>query len=70
MRPTLYIAALSAKGSNSVFKLFFERLVGENGKTKLCAVVAVMRKIIVVANARIRDAIAKQKDFQGLQAAI
>lgn len=54
VKPILFIAAMAARNSNSYFREYYERLVG-NGKQKKVALTAVMRKIITVANARIRD---------------
>jgi transposase len=56
VRPVLFIAALSACRYNPQLRAFYERLVA-NGKKKIVAVNAVMRKLIVIINARIRDAL-------------
>jgi transposase len=45
---------MAARNSNSELKTFYERLVGK-GKKKMVALIALMRKIIVIANARLRD---------------
>lgn len=55
VRNALFMAALSAKRYNPDLKIFFDRLV-KNGKKPIVALVAVMRKMIVILNARIRDA--------------
>jgi transposase len=57
MRPRLYMAALSASQGNSPLGDFYRRLIA-NGKSGNCAMVAVMRKIIVIGNARIKHALA------------
>ena len=54
IKPILFMAAMAARNSNSSLKSFYNRLV-ENGKKKMVALTALMRKIIVIANARIRD---------------
>jgi transposase len=54
IKPTLFLAAMSARNSNSELKVFYERLEGR-GKKKMVALTALMRKIIVKANAKIRD---------------
>lgn len=55
MRPILYMAAMGARRKkNSELALFFERLT-KNGKKPLVALVAIMRKIVVIANARIKE---------------
>lgn len=53
MRPILFMAALSATHSKSKLGLFYNKLIAK-GKSKMCALVAVMRKMIVIGNARIK----------------
>ena len=50
----LFIAAMAARNSKSELKVFYEKLIS-NGKKKMVALVALMRKIIVIANAKLRD---------------
>ena len=45
LRQVLYMAAMAAKRSNPVFKRFYERLRA-NGKTKMQALGACMRKLL------------------------
>jgi transposase len=55
LRPILFMAAMGArrnKGSN--LALFFERLE-KKGKKPMVALVAIMRKIIVIANAKLKE---------------
>jgi len=59
VRPILFIAALSACRYDPQLRDFYKRLV-DNGKKKIVAVNAVMRKLIVIINARIRDALFAQ----------
>jgi transposase len=47
------MAAMAARNHDPAMRAFFERLV-HNGKPKMVAIVAVMRKIVVIANARVR----------------
>lgn len=54
IKPILFMAAMAARNSNSWLKSFYNRLI-EAGKKKIVALTALMRKIIVIANARIRD---------------
>ena len=54
VKPTLFMAAMAARQSKSHFGEFYDKLIGR-GKKKMVALVAVMRKIIVTANAKIRD---------------
>jgi len=54
VKTTLFMAALSATNSQKAMGQFYQRLVGA-GKKKKVALVAVMRKIIVIANARLRE---------------
>lgn len=59
MRSILFLAAMGASRTKTNLGLFYERLVG-NGKKKMVALTALMRKIIVIANARLRDLMRKQ----------
>ncbi|BFD45774.1 MAG: IS110 family transposase [Rickettsia endosymbiont of Sergentomyia squamirostris] len=54
VRPMLFVAAMAARDSNSELKVFYEKLINR-GKKKMVAMVALMRKIIVIANAKLRD---------------
>lgn len=54
VKPILFMAAMAARNSNSSLKSFYNRLV-KAGKKKMVALTALMRKIIVIANAKIRD---------------
>lgn len=53
IKPILFMAAMAARNSNSHLKSFYNRLV-EAGKKKMVAITALMRKIIVIANARLK----------------
>ena len=59
VKRTLFMAALTARKHNPVLRDFYERLVA-NGKKPIVAIVAVMRKLVVYANAAIRDNLAAQ----------
>ena len=54
IRNILYLAAITAKSFNQPMKAFFQRLIA-NGKAKKQALVAVARKLIVLANTLVRD---------------
>ncbi len=54
VKSMLFMAAMAARRSNSYLKAFYEHLTSA-GKKKMVALTALMRKIIVVANAKIRD---------------
>jgi len=54
VKRVLFMAAMCACRFNSELKDFYERLIA-NGKKKKVAIIAVMRKLVVIANARIRD---------------
>ncbi len=54
IKPMLFIAAMAARNSKSELKIFYEKLIAK-GKKKIVALVALMRKIIVIANAKLRD---------------
>jgi len=53
----LFMAALSAARHDTALSSFYQRL-RDNGKRPLVALTAVMRKMIVIANARLRDQLA------------
>lgn len=55
VKPLLFLAAMAARNSNSSLKAFYEKLL-LRGKLKMVALVALMRKIIVIANARLKSA--------------
>lgn len=55
VRAALFNAARSAIRYNPVIKVFYTRLVEDNKRPGKVALVAAMRKIIVIANAIIRD---------------
>lgn len=55
IRQTLFMAAMSAAKHNPHLKAFYQRLI-DNGKKPIVAITATMRKLITIANARIRDA--------------
>jgi transposase len=54
VRSALYMAALSAIRFNERIKSFYERLI-DRGKAKKVALVACMRKLLIICNAIIRD---------------
>lgn len=54
IKPLLFIAAMAARNSNSELKAFYLKLA-DKGKKRMVALTALMRKIIVIANARLRD---------------
>ena len=53
IKPILFLAALAACKSNSDLRSFYENLIA-SGKKKMVALTALMRKIIVRANAKLR----------------
>ena len=59
LKPTLFMAALTACRYNPGLAAFNQRL-RDNGKKPLVALTAVMRKIIIIANAKVRDALKQQ----------
>jgi len=54
IKSVLFLSAMAARNSNSSLKAFYNSLIAK-GKKKMVALTALMRKIIVIANARIRD---------------
>jgi transposase len=57
VKQTLFLAALAAIRHTPTLRAFYKRLC-DNGKKPIVAVTAVMRKIIVIANAKLRDQLA------------
>lgn len=55
----LFLAAMSARRSHTHLREFYEKLIGK-GKKKMVALMALMRKILVIANAKLRDLEAQQ----------
>lgn len=54
VKSILFLAAMAARRSNTELKIFYENLINR-GKKKMVALTALMRKIIVIANAKLRD---------------
>ena len=57
IKPLLFLAAMAARNSKSHLKDFYESLL-KRGKNKMVALTALMRKIIVIANARLKNILA------------
>jgi len=57
VRATLYMATLSAVRHNPVLKAFHDRMRAA-GKPNKLALVACMRKMVVMLNGRVRDQLA------------
>lgn len=57
IKKTLFMAALAAARHDPSLKAAYQRL-RQNGKKPILAITALMRRIIVIANARLRDAYA------------
>jgi len=55
IKPYLFLSAMAASGSNSHLKTYYNKLL-ERGKKKKVALTALMRKIIVIANAKVKEA--------------
>lgn len=53
IKPMLFLAAMAARNSKSHLKIYYENLLNR-GKNKMVALTALMRKIIVIANARLK----------------
>ncbi len=54
LRNALYMATLTAVRHNPIIKAFYQRLI-QNRAEKKPAIIAAMRKIVVILNARMRD---------------
>lgn len=59
VRKALFMAALAARQHNPSLRAFYLRLI-QNGKKPMVAITALMRKMIVILNARMRDALGDQ----------
>ena len=57
IKPILFMSAMAARNSKSSLKDFYERLIAV-GKKKMVALTALMRKILVIANARLKTPLA------------
>lgn len=60
-RRALFMAALCASRYDPQLRTFYRRLL-DNGKKKIVAITAVMRKLVTIINARIRDALIAQAE--------
>lgn len=60
VKRALFMAAMSAATRSKAMKAVYKRLIG-NGKKPLVAIVAIMRKMVVIANAKMRDALMDQR---------
>lgn len=63
VRSTLFMAAMSARRSHSPLRAFYEKLISQ-GKKKMVALTALMRKIIVIANAKLKEFYTQQLSLQ------
>lgn len=54
VKPILFLAAMAARNSKSQLKEFYEKLINR-GKKKMVALTALMRKILVIANAKLKE---------------
>ncbi len=59
VRPILFMAALAASRANGPLRQKYRNLIA-NGKKPIVAIAALMRHIIVILNARIRDQLSQQ----------
>jgi len=60
VKKALYMAAMSARMHNPQLKVFYDRLI-QNGKKPMVALTALMRKLITILNAKLRDSNHNQK---------
>jgi transposase len=54
VKPLLFLAAMAARNSKTHLKEFYEKLI-QKGKKKMVALTALMRKILIIANARLKE---------------
>ncbi len=62
IRTVMYMAMMSAMQCNPVFKATYQRLV-EAGKPKKVAIIACLRKMIVILNSMVRDGVHWNPNF-------
>jgi transposase len=67
IKPSLFMSAMAARNSKTRFKEFYEQLIGR-GKKKKVALTALMRKILITANARIKEWMKEQEARQNAAA--
>lgn len=60
IKQALFLPAQTAARFNPVLKEAYQRLI-DAGKKSIVAIVAIMRRLLVIANARLRDAYAEEK---------
>jgi transposase len=66
LKPILFMAAMGARRSKTSLGEFYEKLL-QNDKKKMVALTALMRKIIVIANARLRDHLSAKSENIALE---
>lgn len=62
VKAALYMGALVAARRNPAIKVFYKRLV-DNGKPKKVALIACMRKLLIIANQMIKEQRSWQEDY-------
>ncbi|MCA2409091.1 IS110 family transposase, partial [Rhizobium leguminosarum] len=67
IRPALFIAALAACRGDNPLAAAYKALL-KAAKPKRVALTAIMRKIITIANARVRDAVRHQNEIMQINA--
>jgi transposase len=68
IKPSLFLSAMAARNSKTAFKEFYEQLISR-GKKKMVALTALMRKILVTANARVKEWMKTQAALENTVAA-
>jgi len=63
IKPSLFLAAMAARKSHSHLKTFYNNLIAR-GKKKMVALTALMRKIIVIANSKLKRLINNESFLQ------
>lgn len=69
IKPNLFLSAMAARNSKSALREFYEQLV-KRGKEKMVALTALMRKILVIANARVKAWLKEQAEIECYRAQI
>ena len=63
VKPMRFLSAMAARNSNPELKHFYEQLI-KSGKTKMVALTALMRNIIVIDNAKLRDFLLQENPLE------
>jgi transposase len=69
VRAVLFMGAMTACSRNPVMRSFYQRLLAR-GKSKVCAIIAVARRLLVIMNAMLREKLAWTEERAHAEASI